>query len=328
MRDELIAAIENDPDDVESYRVYADWLEANGQPRGQLIQMELLRARLTDGSKIEHLRRRIEPYFYQHRAVFMNGLSGWTDIRYENHYSPLKWRYGFIHDATIGGSYNDDDENPRGRLRQLLRSPSGRFLVNLTITAEPAQALLDKLLESVPLSLRKLAIYTEAIDLTKAWPKLTRLAHLAVRTPELTPGTIDLPNLTTVRFLGSHAELLSDARLPALVTLALVEDGRAGPITKLLDQLDAPSLARIELDRIPCGTEVARDLFGTRAGGRIRELVMIACGLSDADAKHWAKYPPPNRLALLDVRNNAELTKHGIALLRSIAERVLARDTE
>lgn len=46
MREQLIQAIEDDPDDVESYRVFSDWLESNGQPRRHLIAMELLLARL------------------------------------------------------------------------------------------------------------------------------------------------------------------------------------------------------------------------------------------------------------------------------------------
>ena len=40
VRDDLIAAVENEPDDVDSYRVYADWLASNGQPRGLVRDLE------------------------------------------------------------------------------------------------------------------------------------------------------------------------------------------------------------------------------------------------------------------------------------------------
>ncbi len=39
---ELLAAIERDPDDDDARRVYADWLEERGDPRGEYLRLEML----------------------------------------------------------------------------------------------------------------------------------------------------------------------------------------------------------------------------------------------------------------------------------------------
>jgi uncharacterized protein (TIGR02996 family) len=91
MLDELVAAIEADPDDVENYRVYADALAHAGDPRGQLITMQLLLETLRDPPKRDHLERRIVEYFDRHRAALAPRIA---DIMMTKTLLS-DWRFGF-----------------------------------------------------------------------------------------------------------------------------------------------------------------------------------------------------------------------------------------
>ena len=321
MREELIAAIENEPDDVENYRVYADWLESNGQPRGQLIAMALLLERLTDRPKREHLVRKIGEYFQKHRGTFVGGLKSWHNVRYETEHGALRWRHGFIYSAQF--SY----EGSCDQMRELLAAPSGRFLVHVQISTEPAQELLASLLEKVPASLRRLEIPYSSVDLSAAWPALARLAHLGVRSTGAIFGTIDLPHLETLVVHGARVAALLVARVPELEVLRIEYPESHRELVQLLDTLDSPQLVKLELASYPNTNELVADLSSTRIGKQLVELDLEGGQLTDAGAKRWAKNPPPKRLRVLDVRRNS-LTKVGMRTLEAVAEKVISHDQE
>jgi uncharacterized protein (TIGR02996 family) len=324
VRDELIAAIENDPDDIENYRVYADWLESNGQPRGQLIAMELMRERLTDRAKREHLARRIAEYFQRNRGTFLAGLKSWPDLRYDTQYGMLRWRHGFIYSAQF---LAHDSGDHCARMRELLAAPSGRFLVHVQMGANPAREVLAVLFEKVPASLRRLEVPVDNVDLSSAWPVLARLAHLGVRNAGAVLGTVDLPRLETLVIHGSLVDAIAEARVPALEVLRIESAERHRSLSRLLDELDSPLLEKIELPTYPNTNELVADLSATRIGKQLVELDLTWGQLTDAGAKRWAKSPPPKRLRRLDVRHNT-LTKVGIRTLEAVAETVIAHDQD
>jgi len=319
VREQLIAAIENDPNDVENYRVYADWLEANNQPRGQLITMELLRERLTDRSKREHLNRRIAEYFQRHRSTFVGALKSWPEIRYETQYGPLKWRYGFIQIAQVGRW--DADGSALQQLHELLASPSGRFLVGLELHGVPA--LLPALLEHVPASLRNLEICIDGLDLSAAWPQLSRLGHLGINASDVVLGTIDLPNLETATINGNYVRAFCDAHVLKLATLRIDYGHDPLAIIKLLDTLDAPVLAGLELLRTRQMNEIVGELPTTKLGRQLARVDLRGSELTDAGARRWAKARPTKRLRQL-IAIDTHITKAGIQILRdAVADEVV-----
>ena len=314
MREQLIAAIENDPDDVENYRVYADWLESNGQPRGQLIQLELLRERLTDRSKLNHLNNKIAVYFDTNKAHFIGALKSWPNMRYEATYSygPLYWRYGFIRRAEIHAG-----KDPAACLRELIASASGRFLIELQLRVD----VLDVLLERVPASLRELAVIVDAIDLSAAWPKLARLHRLSIHVNNPVLGTIDLPELRKLAITTEIAELVQAPRIPKLETLNLFGGRGATPILKFLDRLDAPA-TKLELDHVSSVDDIVGRLADTRIGRQLTEVALPSSTLSDAGIRDWLDHPPPTKLARIDLRES-RLSDQSLAALRSIAREVV-----
>lgn len=324
MREQLIAAIEDDPEDIENYRVYADWLESNGQPRGQLIAMELLRERLTDRSKLEYLRRKISAYFHEHRAAFLAGLDHWGEQTYDTGHANLRWRYGFIHTAQVG-VWNQPNDTVR--LRELIAAPSGRFLVGVALDAKSSPALLAALRAHVPASLRQLTTRSMDLDLSDAWPDLVRLTHLGLHAPGVILGTIDLPNLVSATVTDSHLRELRDARIPRLATLRIERPREPTRLITLLETLAAPALRRLEIEHASDADEIAAQISRTALGARLVEIDLGSSDLTDAGARAWAENPPPVRHGKLVVTGNNQLTRIGHKLLRDhVASEVVTGD--
>jgi uncharacterized protein (TIGR02996 family) len=322
LREQLIAAIEDNPDDVENYRVYADWLESNGQPRGKLIAMSLVLERLTDRGKREHLSRRLGEYFSEHLRTFASGLPSWGIEDMRTLY--LHWRYGFIFQARLTSTTAATTQT---QLRELVASPSGRFVVDIVIDSGPgAQAALDVLLEKVPRSLRRLFVQDD-IDLSSAWPKLERLWHLGVDGTTARLGTIDLPNAETLMLGIEHAAALAGARLPKLEVLELPRVSAPSRLLKIFETLDAPKLDKLVFEHLDNATELVRDLSATSIGKQLVAIDLSHSDLDDTAARLWASHPPAQRLKRLDVRNTP-ITKVGARVLATFADRVILEDAD
>ncbi len=55
----LLAAIREEPDDPAPWSVYSDWLQAQNDPNGELIALQLERARCIDTARLAELDDRI-----------------------------------------------------------------------------------------------------------------------------------------------------------------------------------------------------------------------------------------------------------------------------
>ena len=267
---ELVAAIEDDPDDAENFRVYGDWLERNGDPRGQLIAMQLLLETLTDRPKREHLEERIARYFDRHRAAFAPELVAKLSTRtlLQN------WRRGFQHALVFTATAYQ--AGPDALLANLLAHASGRFLVELGLALqEPhAQPAITALAAATPRSLRSLAVRVPTADLTALVPRLTRVRALELHAREsATLASAELPALErlTVALPGAATRALLAGRLPALRELTIhCRELAPRDLEPLLD-LPFSNLALVDCGFTP---ELARDLLvsplATRPLARIR----------------------------------------------------------
>jgi uncharacterized protein (TIGR02996 family) len=114
----LIARIAAEPDELEHYLVYADWLLEQGDPRGELI-------RVTGG--LEHLPvnidldARLAELWEQHELRFRRPC--WANL-------DLQWRWGFVESLRVHPIWAT---NPyawwlRDAIMNVHRHPSGRFI--------------------------------------------------------------------------------------------------------------------------------------------------------------------------------------------------------
>jgi uncharacterized protein (TIGR02996 family) len=116
----LIARIAADPDEVEHYLVYADWLLEQGDPRGELIRvMEGLDQLPTN---LELGLRRAE-LWEQHDLRF--GRPAWAQL-------DLRWRCGFVESLRLRENTYVANVGPGSWLESTIMSvfhhPSGRFI--------------------------------------------------------------------------------------------------------------------------------------------------------------------------------------------------------
>ncbi len=157
---ELEAAIEKDPDDEAAYLVYGDWLQAEDDPRGELIALQA--AALRDPSD-KKLAKRIDKHIAQHANELLAGLE---EIE-------VVWHLGFVRDARVAGL---------GALRALLAHPSGRFVQSLTVDHGVERAPVIALLQTTkqPATLADLRIgrgwdtAKDAPELFDLFPRLHR----------------------------------------------------------------------------------------------------------------------------------------------------------
>lgn len=300
--EELAQQIDDDPDDHEAYRAYGDLLEEGGDPRSQLMAMQLLRDRLTDRGKLEHLTVRLEAFFEQHRDHFLGRLTkvvpkltASRKVR-DAAVQRFTWKYGFIHSACIR---RQPSQKPAidEILAALLTHPSGRFLIELAIDyPQDPIAFVDVLVKHAPRSLRKLVIGSNEVDLGRIWPVVPKLSSLAVISCGGL-GEIDLPALREARFKSMrlpHAmTAIANARLPLLETLEIEHYG---------DELDDELRAILARDDLPNLRTLA---IGT---GHINQILPF-----------FVQQPLAKQITTLDLGESYMLDDTGAAALQPLA---------
>jgi uncharacterized protein (TIGR02996 family) len=325
----LVTAIEDDPRDVENFRVYADWLDGNGDPRGRLITMMIMLERITDGGKREHLLGKLAAHFHQHRESFLpplwRGIDATSLFRYAA--DGMQWRYGFARHLTVYGYSESTD-----RLAELLVHPSGRFLVELGATiGSETHSLTELLLERRPRALRSLVLLLNApYDMSSLWPALARLETLALR-GGLHPVQLGDVALPALRHLGLEGELPSFAPLlaapyPDLEQVDLdIQQLRIADVRPLLVRTDLPKLTALGLRRNPFTDDLCRELPESPLGSRLQYLDLQGGMMTDAGARTFAdgmarlKRPPLEKITVTGNR----LTREGRAALARVAKTVV-----
>jgi uncharacterized protein (TIGR02996 family) len=124
----LEALLRERPDDLVAWRVYADWLQERGDPRGKLIVLE---QRLADTSlSIDERHEAGQEAHWLAADHRKEWLAGWTQ-RVE---VQLTWRHGFV----VAASFPHDD-GLEG-LEGLLELPAARLLTEVELSwLEPSQ---------------------------------------------------------------------------------------------------------------------------------------------------------------------------------------------
>ncbi len=99
-KDDLLRVIDENPDDHASWMLYADWLQQRGEPRGELIALDI--ALETAGG--EH-KARLEAARVELVATYATALLGETFARFvASGYGTVVWHRGFISTLGYAGS--------------------------------------------------------------------------------------------------------------------------------------------------------------------------------------------------------------------------------
>lgn len=294
---ELEKAILDDPSNVDAYLVYADYLQTQGDPRGELIT-------LFHQNKIDEANAFIE----KHAAELYGPLLPYRKVLDGSGASAFTWRLGFIRSARVGycayssddAKDGDEDATSDRAVAALLSHPSGMFLEELVVTInmledggyfEPVVHAIAK--HGAP-ALRRLRLgefihagpggaedgyeyeisWTGIGDATELWKALPRLEKLELQ--------VGLGSTSA----GGNQDRFGTIELPKLKSLEIVTGGMSQDCARSLAAANWPALESMHL------------WFGSNnygAGGTVDDIAPILDG---------ERLPKLERLGLM----NAEFT--------------------
>jgi len=284
----LEARIVADPSDTAAYAVYADWLQRQGDPRGELIALQLAReAELARNPKGRStLKTAIAKHVARHAATLFGGLAALvSDVR-DLAAEPFVWRLGFIHRVVLKTRRGGD---LGAIVAEVLRHPSGRFVRELAIRCDDideAHRVVDALCELAPPTLSELDLLVadERLDLDALWPAVARLRRLTVVARAFDLGAVCVPaveraRFATVRLSGDNMRSIAAAPWPVLERLELRFGGRFEPssasledVLRLLERTDLPALTHLKLRGCEHAGEALTALADSALG---RQLVVV-----------------------------------------------------
>ncbi|MFO0736149.1 MAG: TIGR02996 domain-containing protein [Labilithrix sp.] len=325
--EELEAVILEDPLDPSGWLVYGDWLQAEGDPRGELVAVQAKLARDPGNPELMEAQREL---FRTHGDGLLEGLHRWlVPTADRGPLFRLSWEFGFLWTANVAPSGHHLPELIAG-LRALLTHPSARFLHALTIATPPADgwpSVLEVLhqLEGVR-PLRILFLGDSAMsaghprpafgpigDLSGLWSRFPRLEIVALRGGMMDLGGLELPRLRELTIetsaLQREALLALGARTwPALERLELWFGDRRctctlNELVPILEAARFPALGHLGIRNCPFVDRVCHALAHAPLAAQLRVLDLSLGTLTDlgAAALMDAKESFTN-LAVLDVR--------------------------
>jgi uncharacterized protein (TIGR02996 family) len=192
---EIEAAILATPDDPSAYQVYADWLQSQGDPRGELIMLQHAMRAHNDIEEFARFRKHEEVMRNEHAAAWLG-----ESIASSLHRTYFEWRLGFVDAARIDAPRDElvpriegDATNPYAISRTaepslamlvmtLLESPCGWLVRTLTLRGPLEHVrVATSPLPSVNLRKLILAPSTESFDATRLLsPEIMRMLNANV----------------------------------------------------------------------------------------------------------------------------------------------------
>lgn len=249
------------PDDERRWLVYADWLQGEGDLRGELITRQRKGEGFADfvNEHLEHL--------FPSCADELRGGGNVPEV-------VLEWRHGFVHGAAVGVQNRDRPLLLHDVAHRLLESAPCHFLRRLsfgltTVTGENDYApVIDALVKEKKLpQLAHLEFGLQEIDpdfdpyegppplegwgdLSALWSHVPHLRRLRVRGGGGHLGALNLPSLTSVAIEldAQESEVVGEvitARWPKLTSFELwnVDEVEFAPLLQALSVLPLTHLA-------------------------------------------------------------------------------------
>lgn len=345
---ELEAAILASPDDVHAYQVYADWLQANGDLRGELVAIQVALAKSAD---LALQARQNELLTGDSSELFYGDLESLVGTGVQ-----VTWRFGFFDTVRISLDYDDaEGADIEALVRAAVSHPSARFLRALTVGMfdyegeNHYERIVKVLAKAGPKpTLRSLFIgdfeYPEETeiswanvgDIGKLWALYPNLEELTLQGAEIGLGKIAAPKLRslTLRTGGlpvAALKSLTAAELPSLERLEVwTGDENYGgestfrDVAPLLTGANLPKLKHLGVVNCAYVGEVLAALPSAKIMGRITSLDLSKGTLIDEQAAPFFSHGEAfASLASLDVSENL-LSSEVTARLQTVCASVNA----
>ncbi|HEY5938638.1 MAG TPA: TIGR02996 domain-containing protein [Kofleriaceae bacterium] len=295
-RNELEALLEAAPLDDAGYLIFGDWLQAAGDPRGELIALDHGASRAPPHERPRWAQRRRE-LIARHPEL---APPEHEDITY-------RWHLGFVRTLVV-----------RARsvlqLAAVLHHPALRFTSAIELDAYRSlqdQALAE-IVANAPRSLRSLTIARESylwredevLELDATLAAIPQLEHLSAATPIRLTQPVSLRSLELFGIGSAVFDWLPAVQLAQLASLALHAGTRNPEIrwSELKKLVDAPlpALVSLAVHHASRGDEIVAGLAQAPLLRRLRVLKLWNAGLTAAGARHITP-EAFGHLALLDL---------------------------
>ena len=349
---ELEAAILRAPDVADGYLVYGDWLQAEGDPRGEFIALQHALSQ-AKGAEATALKKKVATLLKKHQDLLL-GTSLATMLGGKT--LTLEWQLGFIRSARVAAAgYDEDPEFEIDEtLAMLLAHPSARFLQELTLGLADSEGeneygdLIRLIAKSAPKTVRKVFIgdfvfpddteisWTHVGNVAPLYKALPQLRSLHLRGGEVSLGKMDLPELRefTLESGGldrGSVKSIAAANWPKLermeVWFGSENYGAGGEVKHLQPILDAtglPELRHLGLCNAEFTNELVAVLPKSKVLKQLETLDLSRGTLTDSGAEVLlANAAAFKHLKCLDVTRNLLSTKAAKSLAKLCADVVL-----
>lgn len=298
----LESQIVEEPTDAGRYLVYADWLQGQGHPRGELGVIQSARAGRPDDAELAKAERALLERHPELAPPHLTEAARRRKAGQPDELPVVTWENGFIVGARLARASDRVRFTVRELVAELLAHPASRFLRELRIGALGPDAhdyaeIIDEIRRGCPSTLRVFSL----VDLPPGSAELV-FANLA----DVTPLLEAMPLLEELRLAGNHVQLgklalpklrrlavattdpdvllaLSKASLPALEALELSSGDApmpAGPLAKVLTA--AKGVRRLAITRTANTDELAPWLLKSALLPALAHLDLSGGKLSDA----------------------------------------------
>jgi uncharacterized protein (TIGR02996 family) len=238
----LESQIIEEPLDSGRVLVYADWLQGQGHPRGELGVLQASRVARPDDAALAKAEQKLldaHPELAPQRVLEACKRTKRTGDVDEDR-SQLTWENGFIAGARLARASDRLPYTVRELAGELLAHPAARFLRELRIgglgpNAHDYEGVIGEIIRRCPSTLRLLSL----VDLPPGSATVV-FANLA----DVTPLLAATPLLEELRLAGNHV-VLHALELPKLRRLAIATSDEA--VLAALAKATLPALESIEL---------------------------------------------------------------------------------
>ena len=298
---ELEAAIAATPDDPAPCRVYADWLQAQGDPRGELMAIQCVES--AEKAQTRELQEREQALISRHLGAWLGvTLSDADEAVFD-----LTWRFGFVRKARLRFREEANLEILEA-LSKLLGSPVTGLLEELTVGkldpdgAHDFEDVVGVLADKAPPHLSTLTLKDARAggDVSALWEATPRLRRLKLKGEGFVLGDIAAPELRKFtlhakRLTVAHCEAIGAAKWPHLRKLEL----RVAPGNGWATQ------------RGQCRVGDLAPIFEGRGLSRLTHLGLQEAGYADELVEPLALSPILKQLETLDL-SGGHLSDDGV----------------
>ena len=363
---DLEAAIVANPSDREAYAVFADWLQEQGDPRGELISLQLAykdkQAKALIDKHVDYFLGPLAEHQTVHDEGYNNSRSHLRTPAQETEWQKTQkqaflWRNGYIYRVRLShDSYSDSayQGNTVDILDQVLRHPSGRYVVEFAFQSngdpneDDLQDLIDLLGKKAPPTTRKIT-FGDNVDqiswhhtgnLNKLWKGVPNLRVLEIESGEFDVGKMNAPALERAIFITgglskSCGKNIANAVMPKIKHLEVYygDDNYGGDCTvkevrPLLDRTDLKNLEYLGLKNSEFSDEIAKSIAGAKVLKTLKTLDLSLGTMTDEGAHALAAAKDSlAHLQCLDLTRNF-LTKDGIKAVKGLCPKVVTGDQE